>query len=454
MATKLIDKGNAVYEVTTSVGGKVWSDAQEKAIKKLAEGVEVKGFRKGKAPLELAKERISKGQAYEEAMNIVLPKMFQDVVVEHNLKPFYRPDVNPTKINDTELEVTFTIICTPEVTLGQYKDINVPLEKVNVSANEVKEAIDHLREENAEWVLKDKEAAVNGDTVVMDFKGYVDGKEFDGGSADNYSLVLGSNQFIPGFEEQLVGALSETKVDVNVTFPEQYVKELAGKKAKFACKIHEVKTKKYPEINDEFAKGLKIDTVTDVKTLEAYEKGQVANRKISQAKDKQFNEILSKITANAKVVVAPQVIASEAESVKKDMINQINQNGLSIEQYKEITGLTDEKLEEQFKIEAETRLTQYLVLGKIGEVEHLIVTKEDIQEYYNNLAKQYGMKVEEIEKALKPQESRLQQQLIQGKIERFIIANNTVEETPVKKAAEKKEVSKSEPKAKEKKASK
>ncbi len=163
-----------------------------------------------------------------------------------------------------------------------------------------------------------------------------------GGSISEWVVAVGA-------EEQLVGALSETKVDVNVTFPEQYVKELAGKKAKFACKIHEVKTKKYPEINDEFAKGLKIDTVTDVKTLEAYEKGQVANRKISQAKDKQFNEILSKITANAKVVVAPQVIASEAESVKKDMINQINQNGLSIEQYKEITGLTDEKLEEELK---------------------------------------------------------------------------------------------------------
>lgn len=443
MATKLIDKGNAVYEVTASVNGKVWSDAQEKATKKLAENVEIKGFRKGKAPLELAKERISKGQVFEEAMNIVLPKMFNDVIAEHNLQPYYRPDVNPTKVSDTELEVRFTIICIPEVTLGKYKGIKIPLDKVSVKAEEVKVAVDHLREENAEWVLKDNEPAANGDTVVMDFKGYVDGKEFEGGSADNYSLVLGSNQFIPGFEEQLVGAKPESKVDVNVTFPEQYVKELAGKKAKFVCMIHEVKGKKYPELNDDFAKGLKLTDVTDMKSLEKYQEKQILNQKTQQAKDKQFNELLNAITKEAKVVVAPQVIAAETEAVKQDTVKQMQQNGLSFEQYKEITGLNDEQLGEQFKNQATIRLTQFLVINKIGEVEKLMITNEDINGYYANLAAQYSMKIEDVEKALKPQEDRLRQQLIQGKIERFIIANNLEEEKPVAKTEK---VTKSAPK--------
>ena len=448
MATKLIDKGNGVYEVTTSVSGKDWSEAQDKAVKKLAENVQVKGFRKGKAPLNLAKERMTAGQVFEEAMNVALPKMFSDVVAEHKLKVFYRPDVRPTKVSPSELEVVFTIVTYPEVELGKYKGIDIPLEKASVSESEVKVGLDHLREENAEWVLKNDEPAAKGDTVVLDFKGYVDGKEFDGGSADNYSLVLGSGSFIPGFEDQLVGAKPESKVDVNVTFPEKYVKELAGKKAKFVCKVHEIKTKKFPEVDDEFAKGLNLPGVTDLKTLKEHVKADLLHSKENQAKDKQFNDILKTIVENAKVTIAPQVVASETEAVKNDMVNQITQNGLSYEQYKEITGMNDAQLDEQFKTQAVSRLTQYLVLNKIGEVEKLVVAQNELDDYYANLANMYGMKVEEVKKALGANEERIKQQLIQGKIERFIIANNTKEE--VKKAPAKKAESgdKKEPAAK------
>ena len=202
--------------------------------------------------------------------------------------------------------------------------------------------------------------------------------------------------------------------------------------------VHEVKTKKYPEITDDFAKGLNLPGVTDVKTLEKHVKDDINNKKVSQAKDKQFNDILKAIVDDAKVVVAPQVIASETAAVKKDMVNQIQQNGLSFDQYKEITGLNDAQLEEQFQSEAKARLTQFLVLNKIGEVEKLVVAPNEIQDYYANLAKTYGMKVEEVEKALKPQESKLREQLIQGKIEKFVIANNTKEEKPAAKKADSK----------------
>ncbi|MFA6755177.1 MAG: trigger factor [Bacilli bacterium] len=430
MATKLIDKGNAIYQVTTEVNGKAWKDAQDKATKKLCENVEIKGFRKGKAPLEMAKQRLSNGQIYEEAMNIVLPDMFSDVVKEHNLKPFYRPDVKPTKVSNDLLEVEFTVICYPEVTLGNYKDIKIPLGTFDVKKDEIDAAIDHLKNDNAEWVMKDG-AAEKGDTVVLDFKGYVDGKEFEGGSAENYSLVLGSNQFIPGFEEQLIGSKTDEKIDVNVTFPEQYVKELAGKKAKFACKIHEIKNKKFPEINDEFAKSLNYPGVTTVVELNKYEKDQLMRQKESQARDEQFNKLIEKITEGSKVVVAPQVIESEAKSMKEDMIKQISQNGLTYEQYKEITGMDDEKIDAQYKVNAEKRLSSYLVLNKIGEVEHLVVTEDDINDYYGQMAKQYNMKIEDIKKYLEPQRNQLASQLEQGKIEKFLIANNL--EVAVKK---------------------
>lgn len=441
MATKLVDKGNGVYEVSTSITGKEWNDAQDKAVKKLAENVQVKGFRKGKAPLSLAKERLTAGQVYEEAMNIALPKMFSNVVNEHKLNVFYRPDVRPTKVSPSELEVLFTIVTYPEVKLGKYKGIDIPLEKVSVSESELKVGLDHLREQNAEWVIKNDEPAANGDTVVLDFKGYVDGKEFEGGSADNYSLVLGSGSFIPGFEEQLVGAKPESKIDVNVTFPDKYVKELAGKKAKFVCKVHEIKAKKFPEIDDEFAKGLNLPGVVDVKTLKDHIKADLLHTKENQAKDKQFNNILKTIVDDAKVTIAPQVIEKEAEAVKKDMVNQITQNGLTYDQYKEITGMNDAQLDEQFKVQATSRLTQYLVLNKIGEVEKLVIAQNELENYYSNLANMYGMKVEEVKKALGANEARIKEQLIQGKIEKFIIANNTKEEkTPTKKvdSAEKK----------------
>ena len=452
MATKLVNKGNSVYEVSTSVNGAAWKDAQEKALKRLASKVEVKGFRKGNAPIELARQKINPADLINEAINLCLPAAYNDALKEHKLRPFGNPEVNVTSVKEDGFDVTFVVTTYPEVKLGQYKGIKVPLEVADVTEKEVKEAIDHLLADNSELVLKDGPAA-KGDTVVFDFKGYIDGKEFEGGSADNYSLILGSNQFIPGFEDQLVGVTSESKKDVLVKFPEQYVKDLAGKDAKFVCMIHEIKEKKVPELNEEFVASLNIEGVKTLDDLKKHEEKVLFEQKKHQAQNAQFTKILKTICDNAEITIADKVLEDEANRMKEDMIHQIEQNGLTFEQYKEITGMDDEKINAQFKQDAKNRLTEYVVIGEIGNAEHLTISKGEVDAYYENVAKQYNMKAEDVKKMFAANESRIVENLYQNKIERFIIANNgdikeegevkkadataTVEEKPAKKTAKK-----------------
>lgn len=431
MATKLVNKGQGIYEVTTSISGKEWQACQDKALKKLVANVQIKGFRKGQAPLELAKEHIDPMDLNNEAINVALPKMFDDCVKEHSLRPFVSPQVKIEKFEKDELGVTFEVTVYPEVTLGAYKDIHLELAKATVSKKEVDETINKLLEDNAELVLK-TEAAEKGDTVIFDFKGYVEGKEFEGGSSDNYSLVLGSNTFIPGFEDQLVGVTSETKKDVEVIFPEQYIKDLAGKKAKFACMIHEIKTKKVPTMSDEFVKTLNIKDVTNEAQLVEYEKAQLLAKKAQTNKQVYIESLINEICKNSTVVIADAVIAREAETLKQDMIKQIEQNGLTIEQYKQITGTDDKALEEQFKTRAKGELVTMVVVDKIAQTENLIISRAELDKFYEDTAKMYGMKAEEVKKVYSAQEGQIVSNLMNQKIINFLEANNSPKTTEVK----------------------
>ena len=444
METKLTKKETSLYEIEAKVEKEKWKEAQDKALKKLAQKVTIKGFRQGKAPIELARERINPSELINTAINEALPELYNEVLREHKLVPYTQPKVNVTALDDNGFTAVFEVVTAPEVTLGQYKDINIPLEKTVATEKEIQDEIDHVLEDNADLVIKEG-AAEKGDTVVFDFKGYIDGKEFDGGSANNYSLVLGSNQFIPGFEDQLVGVTSESKKDVIVTFPEQYVKDLAGKEAKFVCMIHEIKSKQKPELNDEFVSTLNLKDVTNVEEFKAYEAKQVQTRLDNQARQDQFNKILAKIIENAKFEIADEVVNQEVKAMKENTINQITSNGLTYEQYKEITGLTDEKIEENFKADARKRLEQYLVFQKIAQVENLVVSREELENYYNQLATNYGMKVEEIKKIYKNDEGRVISTLVENKIVRFISANNT-QEAKEEKVEEVKEEAKAEEK--------
>lgn len=448
MATKILNKDANYTEVLSTLEGDAWKAKQDKALTKLAGKVKVQGFREGKAPLELAKQHINPTDILNEAINSSLDEMLQAAVTEQKI-PFYSvKETKVTKADDTNLEVTFTIVNIPTVTLGKYTGLNKQLPKVEVKSEEVDHEISHLLDGEAELIVKDGPAE-KGDTVNLDFKGYIDGKEFDGGSAENYELVLGSNQFIPGFEDQLIGAKADSKVDVNVTFPEKYVKELAGKQAKFVCLVHEVKTKKLPELNDEFAASLGYENVKTVDDLKKYEENRIKDSKTSKANETLFTEILSDIVKDSKIEIAPEIIEQEADSMKKDLLKQIEQSGLTYDQYKEMIGLDEAKITEQYREEARKRLSEYLVIMTVGQVEKLAVTQEELEKYYSDIAAQYNMEVAKVKEVFAKNSDRIAQNLYQNKVERFLtdsnvkVSNKKTEDKPkakkttTKKVAEK-----------------
>lgn len=428
MKTELKKLENSQVEVLAEVKGDDYKKAEEKALKKLASRLNIKGFRKGKAPLNIAKDHISKGELINETINESLNPAYQEAIKEHSLRPIAQPEVNVVDFKENELiKLSFKVSVEPEVTLGEYKGINIPLKVDEVSEKEIDEAVQNVLNNNSELVLKEGPAE-KGDTVVLDFKGYINGKEFDGGSAENYTLVLGSNQFVPGFEDQLIGVTSETKKDVIITFPEQYIKDLAGKEAKFVCMVHEIKTKKVPELNDEFAKSLNLENVASVEDLRKYEQKVLENRKLNQAKNVQFQELISKIVEDSKLDLPEVLVTNEVNAMKQQFLSQLEQSGLTKEQYKEITGNDENSFEAEYRKDAETRLKQELVLNAIARQEHLTITKGDLDDYYANVASQYSMKVEDVKKVFERNEAQIVSNLFNQKITRFLSANNLEEE--------------------------
>ena len=443
MKTELKKLENSQVEVLAEVKGDDYKKAEEKALKKLASRLNIKGFRKGKAPLNIAKDHISKGELINETINESLNPAYQEAIKEHSLRPIAQPEVNVVDFKEDELiKLSFKVSVEPEVTLGEYKGINIPLKVEEVSEKEIDEAVQNVLNNNSELVLKEGPAE-KGDTVVLDFKGYINGKEFDGGSAENYTLVLGSNQFVPGFEDQLIGVTSETKKDVIITFPEQYIKDLAGKEAKFVCMIHEIKTKKVPELNDEFVKTLNLENVASVEDLRKYEQKVLETRKLNQAKNVQFQELINKIVEDSKLDLPEVLVTNEVNAMKQQFLSQLEQSGLTKGQYKEITGNDENSFETEYRKDAETRLKQELVLNAIARQEHLTITKGDLDDYYANVASQYSMKVEDVKKVFARNEAQIVSNLFNQKITRFLSANNLEEE--------KKEVNDESPKTEEQK---
>lgn len=423
METKVIKHENSITTVTVKIEKEKWSEKQKKALERLAKKVQIKGFRKGGAPIDLVKKHVSQYDILNEAAQISLNDGLNEAIKQNNISYYDVKNVSISKISDAELELVYNIITNPTCTLGQYKGLDVALPKVSVTKDEIQEEINKLLDNEAELVLKDGEAA-KGDTVVLDFKGYIDGKEFEGGSADNYELVLGSGQFIPGFEDQLIGHKSEEKVDVEVTFPEQYIKDLAGKNAKFVCKIHEIKEKKRPELNDEFVSSLGIENVKTLAELEKYEEEYLNKAKTNRNKETTFREILNKIIANSTYEIADEFINEDAKAIKNDLLKQIESNGLTYEQYKEMVGLTDDKLEANYFEEARRRIVEYLTIITIGREEKIALTDEDLEKYYSQIAEQYKMEVGKVKEIFAKNENKIKQSLIQNKIEQLILDNN------------------------------
>lgn len=348
MEKKINKLEHSHVEVIVTVDPESWKKAQKKAFEKAASKVEIKGFRKGKAPLNLVKEKVNQMQVLNDAIDGILPELYRDIIENDNIRPYAQPKVDVTKVSDEELEIKFTIVTAPEVKLGKYSGYKLGKENPEVTDEILENEVRALLDKNATLALKEG-MAIDGDTVVMDFKGTVDGVEFEGGSAENYELVLGSKSFIPGFEDQLVGHQAGDHVEVLVTFPEQYTEELKGKNAVFACDIHEVKEKKLPLLDDEFVKEQNIKGVETVDQLKEYLKNNKLNELQRTARGNYINKLLEEIAKDSTIDVPEEVIDNQVQARKKDFLDRMAQSGISFDQYLQILGQSEEQFLAQLK---------------------------------------------------------------------------------------------------------
>lgn len=423
MKNTLKNLDDCKVEITVEVPTDTWTAAQKKAFSKLASNVSLPGFRKGHAPEAMLKSHIDPNKVLDQAINDILPTVYAEVITENKVEPFYRPDVDVTKISDTDLTLKFVITLAPKVTLGAYTGLHAEKEVASVTDEEVNKDIESRLNGLAELVVTDK-AAEKGDTVVIDFEGFIDGVAFEGGKADNYSLELGSNSFVPGFEDALIGVKANENKDVEVTFPTQYVKELAGKKATFKCFVHEVKKKVIPELNDETVADLNLENVKTVDELKEFSKKNLLEGKVNQIENKYYNDIFAQIVDNSTVEVASNIIDAEANASLENLKKQVEGNGLTFEQYKEITGKTEEALKEEMKNESLKNIKGYLVLNTLAAKEHLLLDDAEFDVELAKMADTYKMSVEDLKKALGSNLSGFRENIVSGKVRKFVLENN------------------------------
>ena len=417
---KTLEPGKVRIEV--DVDSKNWKDAQEKAFKKLAAKVSVPGFRPGKAPEAMLRARVDGSRILNQALEDILSPTYSAAVVENKLRPMYQPSVDVTKVSDTDLSLAFEVILVPEVTLGEYKGLHAEKKAVEVTDADVSAAIQKRLEGNADLVVVERPAKL-GDTVTLDFEGFVDGVPFDGGKANDYSLELGSNSFVPGFEDALVGVSAGEEKDVNITFPEQYVAELAGKPATFKCLVHAVKEKAIPTLSDEAVKDLGLADVETVEALTEYEKKNLLAQKENEAQRDYYTALVQQIIDGSSVVISPAIVDAEVKQQEENTRHQVESNGLTFQQYLEITGQTVEQLREQIRGGAEANLKSYLVMEELSIKEKLLVSDAELDVEIAKLADQYKMKPEDVKKALGNLEA-YRDNLRQKKLQDFILANN------------------------------
>lgn len=389
-------------ELKATVNGEIWTKAQDKAFKKLAQKVNLPGFRKGQAPLNMVKKHVGKQNILMEAIDEVAGEALMNGVKEHELQMIARPELGVEKIDENEVVLTFAITVKPEVTLGEYKNLDVKKDKVKVTAKEVEEEAAKLQEKFAELVVKEEgEAVENGDTAVIDFEGFKDDVPFEGGKGESYPLVIGSGSFIPGFEEQLVGMKANETKDINVTFPAEYqAAELAGQPVVFKVTVHEIKKKELPALDDELVKQAEIK---DVETLEAYKeylKKQLTEAKTNQAEEKYTNDILTKICENSKVEIPQIMIDDETDRLVNDFAQRLQSQGFSLDQFKQITGQSQEAIRAELGKDAEQKVNVRLVLEAIAAKEGIEVSDEEVEAEYTKLAENYHMEVEKIKELL------------------------------------------------------
>ena len=414
--------------LTVEVDAEKVNESLDSAFKKVVKQVNVPGFRKGKMPRPLFEKRFGVESLYQDAIDLMLPDAYTAAIEETGIDPVDRPEIDVEQIEKGKSFIfTAKVIVKPEVKLGEYKGIEVEKLDTTVTDEDVDNEIKGLQEKQAELVVKEEGKAELGDTVVMDFEGFVDDEAFEGGKADNYSLELGSGQFIPGFEEQLVGLGTGESKDVEVSFPEEYhATELAGKPAVFKVTLHEIKGKELPELDDEFAK----DVDDEVETLDALKekiKSRLEHDKKHQEEHHIQDTVVEKATAASEIDVPEIMFENEVDRMLQEFEQRLQMQGMNLELYFQFSGQNEQALRDQMKEEAEQRVRGSLTLEAIGKAENIEASEEELNEELEKMSSQYNMTVENIRTALGNLDA-LKGDIVARKTVQFLVDNSkTVE---------------------------
>lgn len=396
----------SMAKLTITVEAAKFDAAVDSAYQKNKGKIALPGFRKGKAPRAMIEKMYGTGVFFEDAANELLPEAYETAAKESELEIVAQPEIEVTQMDKgTDFIFTATVAIKPEVTLGDYKGIEVEKKEAEVSEEEITAEIDKAREANSRLITIEDRATEDGDTVIIDFDGYVDGKQFEGGYAEDYTLVLGSHSFIDNFEDQLVGKNLGEDVEVNVTFPEEYhVDELKGKPALFKVKIKEIQKKELPELDDDFAQD-----VSDFDTLDEYKadvEKKILENKENQIKREQEDQIIEKIIENAQMEIPQQMIAAQTRQMTQEFAQRLQSQGLSLEQYMQFTGLTPQKMMEDLEPQALKRIQSRLVLEAVVAAENIEASDEEIDKELENMASMYQMEIDKLKELIGDDEKK------------------------------------------------
>ena len=415
-------------KLTIEVSAEELEKAIQGAYLKQRNKISVSGFRKGKVPRQMIEKMYGAEIFYEDAANALIPTAYGKAYDECELDIVSQPKVEVVQLEKGKPFIfTAEVAVKPEVTLGEYKGLSVDKVSNRVTAKEVDAKLEEEQKKNARTVVVEDRAVQDGDEVVLDFEGFVDGVAFEGGKGENYPLTIGSGSFIPGFEEQLIGAEAEKEVEVNVTFPEEYHSEdLAGKAAVFKCTVHEIKAKELPELDDEFAA-----EVSEFDTLDAYKadiKAKIKEQKIADGNRKKEDQVVEKAVANATMEIPEAMIDTQVNQMAQDFAQRIQQQGLSMEQYFQFTGMTAEKMMEELRPQAVKRIETRLVLEAIVKAENIEITDEKLDEELAKMAEAYKMEVEKLKEFMGENEKEQMKMDLAVQEAVTFLADNAVEE--------------------------
>ena len=387
--------------LTVEVDEKKFDSALDQAFKKVSKDVQVPGFRKGKVPRPIFEQRFGVESLYQDAVDIILPEAYSEAIDEVEITPVDQPEVDIEQIEKGKPFIfTATVTVKPEVKLGEYKGLEVEDKEASVTDEDVNDELKTLQEKQAELVVKEEGQVEEGDTVVIDFECYLDGEKFEGGSAENHSLEVGSQTFIPGFEEQLVGKTAGEDTEVQVTFPEDYqAEDLAGKEATFKVKIHDIKSKEVPELDDEFAK----DVDDDVETLDELKektKQRLIDEEENEIENQKRETLINQASENSEIDIPEAMVDNELDRMVQEFEQRLQMQGMTMEMYTQFSGQTQDDLKEQMKEDAQKRVQTSLTLEAIAETEELEATEEDVDKQLEEMASQYQMEVDQLRQML------------------------------------------------------